>query len=241
MSIAVKRGYNFQITATEIKLDSGGTIATWIGGGITTLLSTLNDGGQHFLVVDFGNTSGTTWRLKTSVDGAAFVDQNTATGPAVAVADTDPAITMSGVASDAFVDEVAMWTGHTEFTTSELDQLYSLANTHGVGLDQYTSQFTAMSIASDPSATAITVSPNDNGGSGDGTTPFARNYPSSTEVTLTAPATSGNRVFAGWRNSGGDTLSLSKSFVLTVSAAETVTAHYESIGDSRDDHSVASP
>ncbi len=241
MSVAVERGYNFQITDTAVKLDTGGTVATWSGGGITTLLSTLNDGDPHFLVADFENTSGTTWRLKTSVDGVAFVDQSTATGPAVATGDTDPSVTMSDSASDAYVDELAMWSGHTEFTTSELGQLYDLANTHGVGLDQYTSQFADISIMSDPSVTAITVSPDDNNSNGNGTTPFSRNYASSTEVTLTAPATSGNRVFAGWRNSDGDTLSLSRSFVLTVSAAATITAHYESIGDSRDDHSVASP
>lgn len=240
MSVAIERGYNFQITATDIKLDTGGSVATFSGAGVATLLSTLNDGSPHFLVADFENTSGTTWRLKTSVDGAAFTDQGTATGPAVAVADTDPAVTISDSASDAFVDELAMWSGHTEFTAAELDQLYDLANARGVGLDQYTS-FTDISIASDPSVTAITVSPNDNDGSGNGTTPFARNYASNTEVTLTAPATSGDRAFAGWRNSDGDTLSLSRSFVLTVSDAATVTAHYESIGDSRDDHGVASP
>lgn len=241
MSVAVERGYNFQITATDIKLDTGGSVATFSGAGITTLLSTLNNGSPHFLVADFENTSGTTWRLKTSVDGAAFVDQGTATGPAVAVADTNPAITMANAVADAFVDELAMWAGHTEFTSAELNQLYDLANTYGLGLDQYTSQFIDINIASDPSIAAIIVTPNDNDGNGNGTTPFARNYASSTDVTLTAPATSGNRVFAGWRNSGGDTLSLSKSFVLTISAVATMTAHYESIGDSRDDHAVASP
>ena len=237
MSVAVERGYNFQITATEIKLDSGAAVATWSGGDITTLLSTLNDGGSHFLVVDFENTAGTTWRLKTSVDGAAFVDQSTATGPSTAAADTDPAVTMSGTALDAFVDELAMWVSHTEFTSTELDQLYDLANTSGLSLDKFTSQ---ISMASDPSGVVITVSPNDDGGDGAGPTPFARTYANSTGVTLTAPGTSGNRVFSGWRNSSGDTLSLSRSFVLTVSAIATVTAHYESIGDSRDDHTVAS-
>jgi len=241
MSVAIERGYNFLLGSADIKLDTGGAVATWSGASITTLLSTLNDGSPHFLVADFGNTSGTTWRLKTSVDGGAFVDQGTASGPAIAIVDTDPAVTMTGVVVDAFVDELAMWSGHTEFTSVELSQLYDLANTRGVGLDQYTSQFTDINIASDPSVTAITVSPNDNNAAGDGTTPFARNYTSSTKVTLTAPTTSGSRVFAGWRNSGGDTLSLSRSFTLTVSAATTITAHYESIGDSRDDFSVASP
>lgn len=146
-------------------------------------------------------------------------------------------------AAGGLIDEVAIWDDATLFTNQEISNMYDLGNVLGEGFDQYTNQFTNFNfnISSDPSGVAIAVSPNDDVGSGDGTTPFARNYASSTDVTLTAPATSENRCFAGWRNSVGDTLSLSRSFTLNVSGGEAVTAHYEYAGDSRDDHSVASP
>jgi len=239
MATAVERGYNYEITSTGITLDTGGSKASWT---LASLLSTLNDGSPHFLVADFEWVSGTTWRLRTSVDGAAFVDQGTQSGPSTASADTDPAVALSDAASDAYMDEVAMWAGHTQFTTAELDNLYDLANTHGKGLDQYTQQYSkTINLASDPSGVSITVSPNDSNGDGDGTTPFSRTYSDSTDVTLTAPAKSGNRAFLEWRDSGGNTLSSSRTVTVTVTTAETYTAHYEFLGDSADDYAVASP
>lgn len=55
--------------------------------------------------------------------------------------------------------------------------------------------------SSDPdSGVDIAVSPNDNYGQGNGTTPFTRTYNTATLVTLTAPSTAGGNVFIGWNN-----------------------------------------
>jgi len=239
MATAISRGYNYEITSTGITLDVGGSKATWT---LPSLISTLNDGDPHFLVADFEWVSGTTWRLRTSVDGGAFSDQGTQSGPDIASADTDPSISLSDAASDAYADEVAMWAGHTRFTSNELSRLHALADTHGESLDQYTEQYSrTIGVSSDPSGASVTVSPNDDNGDGDGTAPFSRVYADDTDVTLTAPAKSGSRRFLEWRDSSGNTLSSSRALTVTVTAADTYTAHYEFAGDSADDYVVASP
>ncbi len=144
MSVAMERGYKAEITATGIDFsgNGGGATASWTLGG---LIATLNDGGEHFLVMDFELTTGPNiWTLKTSIDGAAFVSQGTQTGPtAASVTDTDPNVTMADAASDAFADEVVMYVGQTEFTSAQLDNMYDLGNTFGEGLDQFEEFFGA--------------------------------------------------------------------------------------------------
>ena len=238
MSTAVERGYNFEITPTGITLDSGGSKATW---SLSGLIDTLNDGDPHFLVADFERISGTTWRLKTSIDGGAFADRGTQDGPSVASADTDPSVSLAGASANSYADEVAMWARHSEFMPEELDRLYKLANTHGKGLEQYTQQYQhAVDVASDPSGVLVSASPDDENEEGDGTTPFSRLYVEDAAITLTAPAKSGSRVFLEWRDGGGNTLSSSRALGVTVSGAETYTAHYEFAGDSAGDYLVAS-
>lgn len=215
----------------------GPNVAMWIGGGQDNEWRNIMAAapGWHFYVLDL-ERSGGNWILRHSIDGAAWTTESPKAGNAMS---GSPTQTHIAVTSGGWADEIAAWMDADLFTSEELQDLYNLGSSGGAGLDQYDNK--TVNIASDPSAAAITVSPNDSGGNGSGTTPFSRNYESGTDVTLTAPATSGNRAFAGWRNSGGDTLSMSRSFVLTVSGDATITAHYESIGDSRDDHSVASP
>jgi len=133
-STSLERGYKFTITETGIELYAGGATATWV---LESLISTLNDGSAHYLLVDFRNTGGTSWTLKTSVDGAAFVDRGSASGPVVAAADTAPKIEMTDTEAGAYVDEATMWAGHTLFTTSELDALHDLGNTYGQGMDEF--------------------------------------------------------------------------------------------------------
>ncbi len=144
MSIAIERGYKAEITATGIEFsgNGGGTTATWTLAG---LISTLNDGSPHFLVMDFELTTGpNTWTLNTSVDGAAFVSQGTQAGPtAASVTDTDPNVTMADAASDAYADEMVMYVGHTTFTSAQLDNMYDLANTFGEPLNQFEEFFGA--------------------------------------------------------------------------------------------------
>jgi hypothetical protein len=99
----------------------------------------------------------------------------------------------------------------------------------------------AVAVASDPAGVPMSASPNDEDGSGNGTTPFSRRYADGAGITITAPAKSGSRVFLEWRDGGGNTLSSSRALVATVNGVKAYTAHYEFAGDSADDYLVASP
>jgi uncharacterized protein (TIGR03437 family) len=71
----------------------------------------------------------------------------------------------------------------------------------------------------------ITVTPNDNNGAGDGTTPFTRTYNQSTAVNLTAPQISGTSTFWKWQLDGVDYVQ-SNLATVTMNTSHTVTALY---------------
>ncbi|HLK16576.1 MAG TPA: hypothetical protein VKT78_17350 [Fimbriimonadaceae bacterium] len=75
----------------------------------------------------------------------------------------------------------------------------AMANTENVQA-VYTTPTVTLNVASQGTSNAvlITDSPADNGGQTSGSTPFALNYPNLTQVTLTAPMTSGGQVFDHW-------------------------------------------
>jgi hypothetical protein len=75
------------------------------------------------------------------------------------------------------------------------------------------------------SGVAITVSPNDNGGLGNGSTPFTRTYNSGTSVTLTAPATASGNNFSKWQKGGVDYATTASTSV-SMTANTTMTAVY---------------
>ena len=70
----------------------------------------------------------------------------------------------------------------------------------------------------------ITVTPNDNNGLGDGTTPFTRTYNQSRDANLTAPNIAG-RIFWKWQRDGVD-FSTNPSVPIAMDAAHTATAFY---------------
>ena len=143
MSVTIERGYTAEITDAGISFsgEGGGATASW---ALPELIDALNDGDPHFLALDFTNEGGTTWRLKTSIDGLGWVDQGTQAGPTPAsVSNTDPNVSLADAEPDTWIDEVAMWVGHAEFTTTQLENLYDLSATFGVPLDQYSEYFSA--------------------------------------------------------------------------------------------------
>jgi hypothetical protein len=73
----------------------------------------------------------------------------------------------------------------------------------------------------------IPVTPNDNNGSGNGTTPFTRTYDINVGVNLVAPATVGTNTFWKWQLNGVD-YTPSQSAGITMSQAYTLTAIYVS-------------
>jgi uncharacterized protein (TIGR03437 family) len=72
----------------------------------------------------------------------------------------------------------------------------------------------------------ISVTPTDNNGLGNGTTPFTRTYSNNlTMVNLTAPATAGGNVFQKWQRGGAD-YSTSLSVITIMDSSHTMTAVY---------------
>jgi len=83
-----------------------------------------------------------------------------------------------------------------------------------------------LTVNSSPaSGFAVTVSPADLGGSGDGTTNFTRTYANNTAVTLTAAASSGANSFLKWQKNGVD-LTNSVTANITMDANYTLNAVY---------------
>jgi len=138
MAIALERGYRYEVTDTEIVLSSDSGSCSWSGGSISSLISTLNDGGDHLLVVDFENTGGNSWVLKTSLDGAPYVNQGTESGCDVLSVDSDPRVELSSAESDAYIDEATMWVNPAEFTNDDLATMYALGSA-GLPLDDWDS------------------------------------------------------------------------------------------------------
>jgi len=107
-------------------------------------------------------------------------------------------------------------------TTSQVDLMLDNVRVN-VGLAR------TLTVAASPAAAvAITVSPADINGSGNGTTQFSRAYDDGAVVTLTAPSTSGSTSFSKWQKNGAD-LTTNASATVTMDANYTLTAVYEPI------------
>ncbi len=82
-----------------------------------------------------------------------------------------------------------------------------------------------LTVNATPGSAAITVTPNDSNGSGNGTTNFGRAYSPNTVVSLTAPATSSGLGFLKWQKNGAD-LTTDLATNVTMDADHTLTAIY---------------
>jgi hypothetical protein len=150
-TVTVERGYRIDMTPTTVSL--GGTTAVWSGAGIAALMTSLNSGAgeaaKHLLVMDFENTSGTTWRLRTSLDGLPWVDQGLQTSGSQVVATTNTAPKLAIAAGEAgqWVDELVLWVGDKAafalFASDELANLQDLADVFGAPMNQYEEYFGA--------------------------------------------------------------------------------------------------
>ncbi len=138
MSIALERGYRYEVTDVDIRLSSDvGSPSVWSGPAITALIATLNDAGEHLLVVDFNHDGGTNWTLKTSLDGIPFVSHGTGAGAGLATADSDPRVELDSASANAYLDEAAMWVNPTEFSSGDLASMFALGSA-GLPLDDFT-------------------------------------------------------------------------------------------------------
>ena len=84
-----------------------------------------------------------------------------------------------------------------------------------------------LTVGSSPSSgVPINVSPNDNGGLGNGTTQFTRTYPQFVTVTLTAPMNGGgNNFFVKWQRNGVD-VTTNRTTSVNMNSNQTMTAVY---------------
>ena len=90
----------------------------------------------------------------------------------------------------------------------------------------YAETYTLTVASSNPSSgVAITVSPNDRNGQGNGTTQFTRSYSSSTSITLTAPPTANGNTFQKWQRDGSD-YSTNRTITFSLSRNRTMRAVY---------------
>jgi len=138
--VVLQRDYTVTFGSGSISL--GENTATWSGAGIAAIMGVMNDNEDHFLVADFTHQSGTTWELKTSLDGAAFVSQGNESGQSLATSNTDPEIEVTSTqVATRYLDEAVMWAGNTsqldEFSDFELHKLHGLASLLGYTMDQY--------------------------------------------------------------------------------------------------------
>ena len=76
------------------------------------------------------------------------------------------------------------------------------------------------------SAVTITVTPPDNNGLSNGSTPFTRTYTNGTSVTLTAPLTAGGNNFASWTGCASTSGASGQICSITPNTNVTVTANY---------------
>lgn len=80
------------------------------------------------------------------------------------------------------------------------------------------------------SGVSVTVTPADNNGQSNGTTPFTRAYNANTPVTVTAPSTAGGNGFQKWQRNGTDWATTSMATV-TMDADYSLTAVYAAPND----------
>jgi len=129
-------------------LSSGLYGERWTGSAVENVASGINDGSDHFLIMDFQNTA-SQWNLKTSLDGADWVNHGTSTTGLQSILSSSgftPGIYMTDGSDNQWLDEVAVWGGDFNiFTSGELADLYALGQTYGLPLSQYTNTFKTVS------------------------------------------------------------------------------------------------
>jgi len=150
--ITLERGHRITLEESGIQLGSG--TATWNGPGVETVLSGVNDGQSHLLVLDFEHQTGTTWALRTSTDGSGWMSHGAQTSGSASIAaqDTPPSLfVLPGVGSgDYTLDEVVLWRGGELFSAQELSNLHELASVHNQPMNEYGSYYDAYTAGQAP-------------------------------------------------------------------------------------------
>ncbi len=106
-----------------------------------TISSRPTDDGWNFVVLDTVQ-EGSDWRMRISFNGEDWQDLGTVAYASLPDSNLRALINVADTSSDRFVlDEVVVWKDSDLFTSSELSNLYELANTHSLPMNQYSSIF----------------------------------------------------------------------------------------------------
>jgi hypothetical protein len=116
--------------------NTGGGYMDWAG-----LTGLDPSAGWAFYVLD-AERSGNNYTLRWSKNGSAFTTESTKAGGGVWEEGTNVEATIAGNNVND-LDEVAVWINADLFTSTELENLYDLGNTFGLGMDQYEEQYSA--------------------------------------------------------------------------------------------------
>jgi hypothetical protein len=166
---SITRGYvnpdGYRMFLQTLLSSSGIVGATWSGSGVQSVVGGINDGSDHFLMLDFQNAA-SEWTLRTSLDGSGWVNQGTPTNGSqdlLCSSGYTPGLFITDGSNDQWIDEMAVWGGNFEtFTSGELFDLYSLGQTYDLPLSQYTQTFQSVSGNIDLYTSGIIPSINNN-------------------------------------------------------------------------------
>lgn len=146
--VHIDAGYAIRLTSGSIIFGDNGSV--WNDSEIADFMSQINDGSNHFMVLDFANSGSNNWGLSTSTDGSGWIDhgiQNSGTTQLLIDDGNSPRIGISGLNNEeTFIDELIVWGGSSgdmpKFTDEQLSNLYNLAYIKHNTMPNYSNYYT---------------------------------------------------------------------------------------------------
>lgn len=210
-------------TATDGTKIAGFNGANSTPNGVVSQSFATTPGATYTLAFDAGVLSYNTasQKMQVNVNGTASLLNQTVT-----ITRTSGSNNLWLPQSFSFVADSATTTlSFTDASTSTAGLDLVLDNVR-VTLNSAVPVLQTLTVNSTPAtAVAITVSPNDSNGAGNGNTSFSRAYSANTVVNLTAPATASGSAFIKWQKDNVD-LTTNLSTSVTMDTAHTMTAVY---------------
>lgn len=138
----VERDVKIQLLDNKVRF--GTNTVEWETTELSGLLSTINNGQPHFLIVDIQHSGDGIWSLRTSLDGTTWVDHGVQTSgiELPPSGNSNAQIFMSPereYAPSIWLDEVYLYAGQkgVDLNTFEIEKAYSLGAIKHIGLDNY--------------------------------------------------------------------------------------------------------
>jgi len=138
--VTVTKDYEISLASGSIALGPDGVV--WSGSNVVDVMDNLNNGDNHFALLDFEYTDGD-WNLYVSLDGSGYEDLGTQSDGSLDTARTvtNPALEIDDGASNQWIDEIVLWAGDKgsflQFTDDEIDKTYRLGSLYDKTMDKY--------------------------------------------------------------------------------------------------------